>query len=126
MSGFIHKTMPSVLLGGGIPGAQPVGGLYQDAADGNNRVVDRSILRRSFGNMHNTGLDASPLYYSRNGGSKCGPFRSAFNAGDVLGTVNQAANPKYGIEHNHIGSNRSAILKCRKIISSFSIRSLSC
>lgn len=104
MSGFINNTMSSI-LGGGMPGSQPIGGLYQDAMDGNNRSIDRSILRRSFGNMYNSGLDKSPLYYSKNGGSMCGPFRSAFNAGDVLGTVNEAADPKYGIEHNNLNIN---------------------
>ena len=104
MSGFIGDTMPS-MLGKGRPGAQPTGGLYQDAMDGNNRTIDRSILRRSFGNMRNTGLGMSPLYYSNNGGSKCGPFRTAFNAGDVLGTVNQAVNTKYGFEHNNLNVN---------------------
>ncbi len=104
MSGFINSTMPSI-LGGGVPGSQPIGGLYQDAMDGNNRAIDRSVLRRSFGNMYNQGFGKSPLYYSRNGGSRCGPFRSAFNAGDVLGTVNQAVDSKYGIEHNNLNIN---------------------
>ena len=104
MSGFIKDAMPSI-LGGGKKGSQPIGGFFQDAMDGNNRTIDRSILRRSFGNMYNDGLKSSPLYYSRNGASKCGPFRAAFNAGDIMGTVNQPVNTKYGIEHNNLNIN---------------------
>lgn len=104
MSGFIGDKKPSK-LGGGIPGAQPIGGLYQDSMDGNNRTIDRSILRRSFGNMYIKGLDTSPLKYSNNGKSLCGTFRAAVNGGDVLGTVNQAVDPKYGIEYNNLNIN---------------------
>ena len=102
MSGFSGDVFKSV-LGGGIPGSQPVGGFYRDSLFGNERAVNRSVLRKSFGNMYNDGLESSPLQMATRKTSLCGSFRAATMAGDVLGQVNSATNKKYGIEHNNIG-----------------------
>ena len=98
-SGDVFKS----ILGGGIPGSQPVGGFYRDSLLGNERAVNRTVLRKSFGNMYNDGLDSSPLQLATKSTSLCGSFRAATMAGDVLGKVNSATNKKYGIEHNNIG-----------------------
>ena len=103
MSGFSGDTFKSV-LGGGIPGNQPLGGFYKDCLYGNERAVNRSVLRRSFGNLFNNGLNSSPLQLATKSASLCGSFRAATMAGDVLGQVNSATNKKYGIEHNNIGT----------------------
>ena len=110
MSGFIGDTFKSVLGSGCYLVSQPVGGLFNNVIQGNERVVNRSVLRRSFGSLFNPGLNTSPLVYSNNNNSKCGSFRSAFNAGDINGTVNQATNIKYGREHNHVTGNNLARL----------------
>lgn len=102
MSGFSGDVFKSI-LGGGIPGSQPVGGFYKDTLYGNERAVNRSVLRKSFGNMYNDGLDNSPLQIATKSNSLCGSFRAATMAGDVLGKVNSATNIKYGTEHNNLG-----------------------
>ena len=91
MSGFSRDTFSSI-LGGGIPGNQPIGGGYRDTAFENTRGVTRSVLRRSFGNLYNDGLDSSPLQIATRGESNCGSFRAATMAGDVVGSVNSATN----------------------------------
>ena len=108
MSGFSRDTFRSI-LGGGVPGNQPVGGGYRDSAFENTRGVTRSVLRRSFGNLYNDGLDSSPLQIATRGESKCGSFRAATMAGDVLGSVNAATNVKYGVEHNTVGQNFASL-----------------
>ena len=108
MSGFTRDTFRSI-LGGGVPGNQPVGGGYRDTAFENARGVTRSVLRRSFGNLHNDGLESSPLHIATRGESKCGSFRAATMAGDVLGSVNAATNVKYGVEHNTVGQNFASL-----------------
>lgn len=102
MSGFSGDVFKSI-LGSGIPGSQPVGGFYKDSLFGNERAVNRSVLRKSFGNMYNDGLESSPLQLATKSSSLCGSFRAATMAGDVLGEVNSATNKKYGTEHNNIG-----------------------
>ena len=101
---YEHKSNTSHGIGG--MGIVPHGHISKghDGKFANERGISRSILRRGFGNLYNEGLEESPLYYSRNGGSKCGSFRTAFNAGDVNGTINEATNKKYGIEHNSAAS----------------------
>jgi len=111
MSGFIRDTFRTSILGGGIAGFQPQKGIIGDSTIGYDKNIDRIILRRGFGNMFNPGLGTSPLYMSNNGGSKCGPFRCAFNAGDVMGTVNSASDPKYGIEHNSNAKNNHSMFQ---------------
>jgi hypothetical protein len=114
MSGFIGDIMPSI-LGGGRPGGQPRGGLLgggagQDGGSGMNggniRAMDRKLLRQAFGNsaraLTNLPNHYSSLGYATNIGSQSGMFRAAMNAGDVLGTVNEAANSRYGPISNQV------------------------
>jgi len=108
MSGFSGDTFKSI-LGGGIPGRQPVGGFIQDTVFNNDRGINRSVLRKSFGNMFNTGLDSSPLQIATKGDSLCGSFRAATMAGDVIGSINSATNIKYGVEHNNIVKQYSSL-----------------
>lgn len=115
MSGFLTDSFKSI-LGGGIPGSQPIGVGYVasgigslDTITGNSRGVNRSVLRRSFGNMYNDGLQSSPLQIATKSTSLCGSFRAATMAGDVLGEVNSATNKKYGIEHNNVGKQFSSL-----------------
>ena len=87
MSGFIGDSFPSI-LGGGVPGAMPKGGLLGGGAGGGRgsnsgmegggqRELDRVTLRRVLGN---TRFPGNP--------SNITPFRRYFNAGDTNGTVN--------------------------------------
>ncbi len=108
MSGFSGDTFKSV-LGGGVPGSQPVGGFYKDSLFGNERGVNRSVLRRSFGNLFNDGLNSSPLQMATKSTSQCGSFRAATMAGDVVGSVNSATNVKYGVEHNSTGTHFASL-----------------
>ena len=79
-------------LGGGVQGSQPKGGLLGGGANsnggsgmegGNNRALDRFVLRRAFGN--DLLLGVSPI---TNTAAAITPFRAAFHAGDINGTVN--------------------------------------
>jgi hypothetical protein len=87
MSGFIGDTFPSI-LGGGVPGAMPKGGLLGGGAGGGRgsnsgmeggqeRELARVTLRRVLGN---TRFPGNPNVIT--------PFRRYFNAGDTNGTVN--------------------------------------
>jgi hypothetical protein len=97
MSGQINSKFPSG-LGQGVPGGQPPSGLIGGGGGSNgssgmigsrDRGADRFVLREAFGNnwlLPKHGL--SPLLFN---GSKTTPFRRAYNAGDMAGTVNDAA-----------------------------------
>ena len=99
MSGQIGAIFPS-LLGKGIPGAQPPGGLIGGGGGSKGgsgmvgssaRGADRFILREAFGNNQLLPKhDDSPLTFNK---SKTTPFRRAYNAGDALGTVNESPSP---------------------------------
>lgn len=102
MSGFITDNNSNSVLGGGKKGMQPLGGFYQSSRYGNERATDRNILIKAFGNKYNNGLGKSPLIMSNESKSKCGRFRAAFNAGDIIGTTNEQTDKKYGKEHNSI------------------------
>jgi hypothetical protein len=95
MSGFIGDTFPSI-LGGGIPGAMPKGGLLGGGAGGGRsgnsgmegggqRELVRLTLRRVIGNTKfpNNNLSITP-------------FRRAMNAGDTNGTINSGPSPLLG------------------------------
>jgi len=98
MSGQIGAIFPS-MLGKGIPGAQPRGGLIGGGGGSKGgsgmvgssaRGADRFVLREAFGNhwlSPNAGF--SPLTRF----SRTTPFRRAYNAGDAFGTVNESPNP---------------------------------
>ena len=104
MSGFSGDETKSI-LGGGMPGVQPISGCGGSRVIqfGNVSGVNRSVLRKSFGNMHNDGLESSPLYIASQGNSLCGSFRAALMAGDVRGSLNSTTNIIYGVEHNSLG-----------------------
>ena len=77
---------------------------------GNERALARKYLSKAFGNMNNSGLNSSPLLYDRN---ILGPFRTAFNAGDVITNSIEDTNSKYGIESNQVGGNNLSRLQRR-------------
>jgi hypothetical protein len=102
MSGFTTDSFPSV-LGGGIPGAQPLGGLLGGGSTGRTgssgmeggaqRGSARQVLRRVMGN---TIFPGTPQVIT--------PFRRYFNAGDTAGTFNSASSPLLGRPINQAGS----------------------
>lgn len=87
-------------LGGGYKGKQPL--LFGHAVAGSDRSSARKHLAKAFGNLHNQGLGTSPALNARN---VLGPFKTAFNAGDILTTYNENTNSKYGIASNQVGGN---------------------
>lgn len=104
MSGFIGDKFPSI-LGGGVPGAQPISGLIGSGAGGGRgagsgmegggqRGLDRKFLRSMFGNRQFPG---NPNVIT--------PFRRYFNAGDTRGTVNSAPSPLLGPPINQVTGN---------------------
>ena len=104
MSGFIGDKFPS-LLGGGVPGAMPKGGLLGGGASGGRgsnsgmegggqREIQRLTLRRAFGN---TAFPGNPSVIT--------PFRRYFNAGDTNGTVNSYPSRLLGAT-NQVTGNR--------------------
>lgn len=93
-------------LGKGKAGIQP--SLFGSMDGGNERAVSRKYLVKAFGNLYNNGLKSSPLLYSKN---TLGPFKTAFNSGDVTTNTSSATHPKYGIEANQVGGNNLARLQ---------------
>ena len=96
-------------LGGGIAGRQPalLGGAANSYSGtgmvgSSERSIERTVMRKAFGNQYNSGLDSSPILYP---GAKTSPFRLAYSAGDPLGHANAAANKKYGPISNQININ---------------------
>ena len=92
MSGTISSIFTN-LLGGGIPGAQPLSGLIGSESGmvgSGARGTDRFIMRKAFGNHRLIPQQQSPLI---NPEARLTPFRRAYNAGDVLGTVNESPSP---------------------------------
>jgi hypothetical protein len=106
MSGFTTDTFPSV-LGGGIPGGQPKGGLLGGGSGGRfsgtgiegggARELERVTLRRVLGFTLFPGQTA-------NSSLPITPFRRYFNAGDTAGTVNSATSAQLGRPPNQVGS----------------------
>lgn len=93
-------------LGGGKKGTQPL--LFGIMDGGNERSTSRKYLAKAFGNLYNTGLGSSPALYSTN---ILGPFRTAYNAGDVTTNGYGATNPKYGQAPNQVGGNNLSRLQ---------------
>ena len=85
-------------LGKGKKGVQPL--LFGHASSGNDRAVSRKYLTKAFGNLHLKGLNTSPALNSKN---IVGPFRTHFNAGDILVNSPQSTNKIYGTEANQVG-----------------------
>jgi hypothetical protein len=95
MSGTIGAIFPS-LLGGGIPGGQPLGGLIgggggskggSGMVGSSERGRDRFIMRQALGNHRILSSQPSPLI---NTAARTTPFRRAYNAGDIAGTYNES------------------------------------
>lgn len=102
MSSFDHTK-----LGGGIKGyqAKPI---FGHTETGGLKSVYRKQISKSFGNQFNSGLGNSPLLYNKN---ILGPFRTSFNAGDVV--TNRIINTdiKYGKMYNQVGGNNLSRLQ---------------
>ena len=90
----------SLDLGGGKRGMHQV--LFGSMDGGNERSTSRKYLTRAFGNLYNTGLESSPSLYNKN---ILGPFRTAYNAGDVVTNNIESTNIKYGWAPNQVGGN---------------------
>ena len=95
-------------LGGKANIGQPM--LHGSMDGGNDRALSRKYLSRAFGNMYNSGLETSPLLYKKN---VLGPFRTAYNAGDVITNDNVPTNIIYGREANQISGNNLSRLQIR-------------
>ena len=95
-------------LGGNSKGMQPM--LHGHMDGGNDRALSRKYLSRAFGNMINKGLGTSPLLYKNN---VLGPFKTAFNAGDVVTNKIEPNNIKYGKLPNQVGGNNLSRLQVR-------------
>lgn len=95
-------------LGGNPKGKQPM--LHGHMDGGNDRAVSRKHLSRAFGNMKNSGLGTSPLLYKNN---VLGPFRTAFNAGDVVTNNIEPNNIIYGRLPNQVGGNNLSRVQVR-------------
>ena len=63
---------------------------------GANRSLYRKHLAKSFGNLYNPGLQSSPALYNKN---VLGPFKTSFNAGDVISNRIRTTDSKYVIHH---------------------------
>tara|TARA_X000000950_G_C13597769_1_gene530042 strand:+ start:63 stop:587 length:525 start_codon:yes stop_codon:yes gene_type:complete len=89
--------------GGAIIGKQNELFGYMDS--GNERSLYRKHLAKAFGNLHNSGLKSSPSLYNKN---ILGPFRTSYNAGDVVTNSIVNTDIKYGREANQVGGNNLA------------------
>lgn len=90
-------------LGAGPKGKQNELFGYMDS--GNERSLYRKHLAKAFGNLHNSGLKSSPSLYNKN---ILGPFRTSYNAGDVVTNSIVNTDIKYGREANQVGGNNLA------------------
>jgi hypothetical protein len=95
MASFNQKS-----LGGGYKGKQPL--LIGHAVSGSERSSSRKHLAKAFGNLYNSGLGTSPALNSKN---VLGPFKTAFNSGDILTTYIENTNSRYGYASNQVGGN---------------------
>ena len=82
--------------------------MFEPMDGGNERALTRRYLSKAFGNMKNSGLTTSPLLYNRN---ILGPFRTAFNAGDVITNNIEETNSIYGVLSNQVGGNNLSRLQ---------------
>lgn len=103
MSGFNPSH-----LGGGWAGATYNGtSMVSGKKIKNLHVLERSRLRRAFGNsrqalVYPVGSTSSALWASSTGKAKTTPFRVAFNAGDPNGTVDKYTSTAYGRAPNQV------------------------
>ena len=90
-------------LGGGVKGKQAVRLGNSDSSS--DRSASRKHLTKAFGNLYNSGLGSSPALHSKD---LLGPFKTAFNSGDILTTYTENTDTKYGYQPNQIGGNNLA------------------
>lgn len=84
--------------------------IYGHTLNGNERSTSRKYLVKAFGNMYNSGLTNSPLMYDLN---ILGPFRTAFNGGDVVTNNIVATDIRYGRESSQINGNNLSRVQVR-------------
>ena len=77
-------------------------GLFGHMESGSERSLYRRHLAKAFGNLHNSGLKSSPSLFNQN---ILGPFRTNFNAGDVVTNNIENTDIKYGRQANQVGGN---------------------
>ncbi len=97
-----------IKLGGNSKGKQPK--IHGHVEGGNDRAVTRRQLSRAFGNMIISGLGTSPVLYKNN---VLGPFRTAFNAGDVVTNKIEPNDIRYGRLPNQVGGNNLSRVQVR-------------
>ena len=91
-----------------IRGKQPL--ITGHTVGGGERSANRKYLAKAFGNMFNSGLNSSPVLYENN---ILGPFRTAYNAGDVKTNSIVATDIKYGRESSQINGNNLSRVQVR-------------
>ena len=84
--------------------------LYGFIEGGSERSANRKYLAKAFGNLNNSGLGSSPLLYNKN---ILGPFRTAYNAGDVITNSIVATNSQYGRESSQVNGNNLSRIQVR-------------
>ena len=102
------SSFDNTKLGGGQKGYQPL--ITGHAVGGGERSANRKYLAKAFGNLKNTGLGTSPVLYNKN---ILGPFRSAYNAGDVITNSIVATDIKYGRESSQVNGNNLSRVQVR-------------
>ena len=95
-------------MGGGQKGYQPL--ITGHTVGGSERSANRKYLANIFGNMYNSGLGYSPILYNKN---ILGPFRSAYNAGDVITNSFLNTDIKYGRESSEVNGNNLSRVQVR-------------
>jgi hypothetical protein len=81
MSGYENTTVSS--LGGGLPGGSKVG--FSNTQKDAETALKRKVLRKAlFKKTHVSYTDQSGKHLVGDGKSVVGPFRAAFNQGDLL------------------------------------------
>ena len=101
------SSFDNTKLGGGQKGYQPL--ITGHAVGGGERSANRKYLAKAFGNLKNTGLGTSPVLYN----NILGPFRSAYNAGDVITNSIVATDIKYGRESSQVNGNNLSRVQVR-------------
>lgn len=104
----MSNTFNPMTLGEGKKGHQPL--ITGHTVGGGERSANRKYLAKAFGNMYNSGLAYSPVLYPTN---ILGPFRTAYNAGDVKTNSIVATDIKYGRESSQVNGNNLSRVQVR-------------
>tara|TARA_B100000035_G_scaffold315449_1_gene336341 strand:- start:674 stop:1186 length:513 start_codon:yes stop_codon:yes gene_type:complete len=91
-----------------IRGQQPL--ITGHTVGGGERSANRKYLAKAFGNLKNSGLGTSPLLYNKN---ILGPFRTAYNAGDVITNSIVNTDIRYGRESSQVNGNNLSRVQVR-------------